>query len=227
MRTLLAAFTAEARAIEDALSAASQEEFDRPTRCAPWRVRDLLAHVGAAVDRVPAMLAAVPPTAGPPTAGPPAATTDAAGYYRRDRRFSPEVDAARVSGSIEAANREPHPVRRFAASWRAAHAAALVAPADRLVLTRHDDTMLLSDFMLTRVVELALHGLDLADALARPAWLSPPSSEILLGLLLPGPDIPWSAEVTIRKATGRAEASPSDRAALAAAGLRPLALSPL
>ncbi|MFI8504487.1 hypothetical protein ACIGFK_39190 [Streptomyces sp. NPDC085524] len=37
----------------------------------------------------------------------------------------------------------------------------------RVVRTRHGDAMLLADFMLTRVFEVAVHGSDLADALGR------------------------------------------------------------
>jgi len=213
------AFAAEAGSLEAALSAVSEDEFDRPTRCAPWRVRDLLAHVGAAVARVPDMLAAP---------APPAAATGAAAYYRRDRRFDPEVDGARVAGAIETATGAgtgASLVRRFAATWRATHAAAVAAPADRVVLTRHGDAMLLTDFMVTRVVELALHGLDLADALNRPAWLSTESTRLVLALLLPEGKLPWDAETTLRKATGRAEVTETDRAALRSAGLRALTLS--
>jgi uncharacterized protein (TIGR03083 family) len=213
------AFVAEARSLEAALSAASEEEFDLPTRCAPWRVRDLLAHVGAAVHRVPEMLAAPAPEA---------ATTGAAGYYRRDRRFAPDVDGARVAGAVEAATRTGSGaalVTRFGESYRATVEAVAAVPADRVVLTRHGDAMLLTDFMITRVVELALHGLDLSDALSRGSWIRPTSTDLLLTLLFPGRAFPWDGETTLRRATGRAEVTAEDRAALREAGLRSLTLS--
>jgi hypothetical protein len=51
-------------------------------------------------------------------------------------------------------------------------------PEGHVVRTRHSDPMLLSEFLLTRVVEVAVHGLDLADALSasrspgRKPWTS-------------------------------------------------------
>jgi hypothetical protein len=40
------------------------------------------------------------------------------------------------------------------------------------VRTRHGDVMLLTEFMRTRVLELAVHGLDLATGLGRDPWLT-------------------------------------------------------
>lgn len=42
-----------------------------------------------------------------------------------------------------------------------------------MIGNRRGDTMLLTDFLVTRVVEVGIHGLNLADALDRPAWLTP------------------------------------------------------
>lgn len=47
-------------------------------------------------------------------------------------------------------------------------------PDERVVKTRHGDAMLLSDFLSTRVLELAVHGLDVADAVGAEPWLSAP-----------------------------------------------------
>jgi hypothetical protein len=45
--------------------------------------------------------------------------------------------------------------------------------------------MLLIDFARTRVVELGLHGIDLARGLARPPWLTSEAADVLEDLLLP------------------------------------------
>jgi hypothetical protein len=82
------------------------------------------------------------------------------------------------------------------------------------------------------VVELALHGLDLADALERDAWLHDSAAEVLTRLLLP--DRPestiaaWDGDriTLLRKATGRAPASDAERRLLRDAGLVRLALGP-
>ena len=48
--------------------------------------------------------------------------------------------------------------------------------AGRIVQTRHGDAMLLTDFLTTRVVELAVHGLDVADVLEQQPWLTAPAA---------------------------------------------------
>ena len=69
--------------------------------------------------------------------------------------------------------------------------------------------MLLSEFLLTRVVEVAVHGLDLADALGREPWLTSQAADLVQSLLL-GPDgaatlekLGWGQLRFLRKATGR------------------------
>jgi uncharacterized protein (TIGR03083 family) len=155
----------------------SEAEFDRPTRCTPWTVRALLAHVGMGADRVISMLAE-------PT--PRAADTDAAGYYRPDKRLSSETNGDRVDGAVAAAARAGSGAAlavRFTHTWRDVCTAVAAQGADRIVRTRHGDAMLLTDFMVTRVVELAVHGLDLADALDRPPWTHDGALEVVTRLL--------------------------------------------
>ena len=91
--------------------------------------------------------------------------------------------------------------------------------------------MPLADFMVTRVVELAVHGLDLADALDRPPWTQYSALEILTRLLLPEAARPrfdasgWDRLRLVRVATGRAgNEAPADPEQLRAAGITWLAL---
>jgi hypothetical protein len=77
--------------------------------------------------------------------------------------------------------------------------------------------MLLSEFLLTRVVELAVHGLDLADALDREPWLTPAAADAVLELLL-GPghraamhELGCDQPTLVRKTTGRAPLEATDR----------------
>ena len=201
----------------------TETDFDRPTRCAPWTARALLAHVGTATERVTAMLA---------EPAPPAADTDAAGYYRPDKRFSAETNRERVGSAADAAVRAGSGAAlaaRFAGTWCAAGAAVAAQPDDRVVRTRHGDAMLLTDFMLTRVVELAVHGLDLADAFDRPPWTHDSAIEVVTRLLLPGDAGPrvdalgWDRMTLLRVATGRA-ADEAGARSLREAGVTWLAL---
>jgi uncharacterized protein (TIGR03083 family) len=201
--TPLVAFAAEAANLSAALETVTEAEYDRPTRCTPWTVRALLAHVGMATGRVLAMLAEpVPATA----------DTDAAGYYRPDTRFSIATNDERVDSALATALRAGTGAAlaaRFAASWRDAYASLAAQPPDRLVRTRHGDAMLLTDFLVTRVVELAIHGLDLADALDRPPWIDATSIDVVTRLLVgeaAGPTLDalgWDRVRLLRVATGR------------------------
>lgn len=80
----------------------------------------------------------------------------------------------------EAEVRPAHPV---CVPWTAraplAHVGTAALPVDRLVRTRHGDAMLLRDFMVTRVVELAVHRPDLADALDGPPWTHDSAVEVV------------------------------------------------
>jgi hypothetical protein len=162
------------------------------------------------------------------------ADTDAVGYYRPDKRFSSTTDRERVDGAVAAAVRAGSGAAlaaRFTRTWREVHTAVAAQPADRVVRTRHGDAMLLTDFMVTRVVELAVHGLDLADALDRPPWTHDSALETVTRLLLPEAARPrfdasgWDRLTLVRVATGRAGTeAPADLERLRAAGVTVLAL---
>ncbi|WP_199044235.1 maleylpyruvate isomerase family mycothiol-dependent enzyme [Glycomyces salinus] len=215
----LVALRAESARLGAVMAGLDDRDWARPTRCAPWDAAALAAHVTIALDRLGPMLAASPP---------PEATVDAAGYYTRDRRFSPEVDAARVDQAAEAARAGgPAVADRFARTWQATVEACAQAGPDRLVTTRHGDPMTLADFTLTRVVEVAVHGIDLADATGRPRWTTVPAAAAVAGFLLGGPGrleaLGWDPVVAIAKAAGRDEATGAERERLAAVGAAPLA----
>lgn len=222
--TTVAAFAAEAANLTAAMATVTEDEFARPTRCDPWTVRDLLAHVGMATDIVAGMLAEPAPAS---------AEIDAAGYYRPDKRFSAATNSARVAAAIAAAQRAEsgaHLVGRFDRTWREVYALVTAQPANRIVRTRHGEAITLADFMITRVVELAVHGLDLADALARRPWLHDAAAKVVTRLLLPRgsestmDSLGWDRLTLLRKATGRDQVTDTERDRLRDIGLAWLAL---
>src|SRR4051812_20755165 len=81
------AFRAEARALSATMATLSEVEWDRPTRCAPWNVRELLGHIRVAIGWLAGMLAQPPPAT---------ADVSAVDYYRPDQRFSAASNATRV-----------------------------------------------------------------------------------------------------------------------------------
>ncbi|MFL6076701.1 MAG: maleylpyruvate isomerase N-terminal domain-containing protein [Mycobacteriales bacterium] len=209
-----AAFAAEAAELARVMLGLEPAVFDRPTRCRPWSVADLLAHVRTAIGRLVEMLAAPPPDA---------AEVDAAGYYRPDRRFEPDVDAARVAAAIRDAAEAGGPAlaRDFDRTWREVAALVAAEPPGQLVTTRHGDPMTLTDFLVTRVVELVVHGLDLADGLGVEPWTTEPGAAVVQDLLRDagGREVAekfgWDGPELMRKATGRTPLTGVERRYLA------------
>ena len=217
------AFREESGALLGALARLPGPAWDRRTRCDPWRVRDVVAHVTTVLARVPAMIAS------PAPARP---DTTATGYYRADHRFSDTANADRVRTSQQrAAVRDaPALVRDLSVTAESVITQCRREPIGRIVATRHGDAMLLSEFLSTRVVELAVHGLDVADAAGLPPWLTTAAAEHLQRLLF-GPDwrtsvagLGWDPVTLVRKTTGRGPLAAREDAELRRRGLRRLTL---
>jgi uncharacterized protein (TIGR03083 family) len=217
----LEAFRREASALSGAVAGLSEQEWALPTRCVPWSVRELLGHVRVAVAWLPDMLAAGEPDR---------AEVSAAGYYRPDDRFAPRTNAARIELARDYAAGRADVAGDFTATWQRADRLCRAERADRVVRTRHGDAMRLSEFLITRVVEVAVHGLDLSDALDRRPWLTPEAAGLVLELLL-GPDWPaamrtlgWDEPGLLRRATGRRPLDPAETARVDELGIRWLTL---
>lgn len=222
--TVREAFRAEAARLCAVLVNLDEDDFDRPTNCPPWTVRDMVAHIRIAVERLTEALAEPAPAE---------VDTDAAGYYAA-AKFVAAKDRARVDQAHKEAvalGTGSALVTYLDRTWRAADQAVAAAPALRPVRTPHDDRMTLQDFLLTRVVELGVHGLDLAAALMRDPWLTEPAAALIADLLAgpTGPDalaaLGWDRLTFIAKATGRAPLTAAERAEAERRGLRWLAFS--
>jgi uncharacterized protein (TIGR03083 family) len=215
MLPVLDAFAAETGQLARVMLGLAPEEFARPSPCPLWTVAGLLGHVATAVGRLPGMLA---------DPAPPRAEVSAAGYYRADARFSPGTNEDRVAtGTLRAAAAADALALAFDADRRRIVELCRREPADRVVRTRHGDAMLLTDFLVTRVVEVGVHGLDLADGLGRPAWLTGPAAAILTGLFFADDGPPVDADL-LRGLTGRRAVTPEESATLERRGVRRLTL---
>ncbi|MYT68356.1 MULTISPECIES: maleylpyruvate isomerase N-terminal domain-containing protein [unclassified Streptomyces] len=220
---VLDAFETEAEALGRELARLPEAAWDRPTRCAPWSARELLGHVCVVLDWVPGMID------GP---APEIPEVSAADYYRPDRRFSTATNAARIELGRDRAARHGSGaglVADFTRTWQTAQELCRKEPERRVVRTRHGDAMLLADFMLTRVFEVAVHGIDLADAFGIEASLTPPAADLLLEFLV-GPDVGartelgWSHARFLRKITGREPLEPEESSRIARLDITWLAL---
>ena len=83
--------------------------------------------------------------------------------------------------------------------------------------------------MKTRILEMGVHGMDLADALGRRPWLTPAAASVVLSMLVglwgadPAPALGWSDLTFIETATGRRPLTEAERAVLGdGAGAFPL-----
>lgn len=219
----LEAFREESGALVGVLARLPTSAWGRRTRCDPWQVRDVVAHVLTVLARVPDMIAS------PAPARPDTTTT---GYYRADHRFSDSANADRIRTSQQrAAVRDATSlVQDLTVTAQSVIAHCRQEPIGRVVETRHGDAMLLSAFLSTRIVELAVHGLDIADAAGRHPWLTTAAAEHLQRLLF-GPDwhtsvaaLGWDPVTLLRKTTGRGPVTAKEEAELRRRGLRRLTL---
>ena len=220
------AFGAEAGQLSGVLAGLDEAAFARPTGCDPWTVAELAYHVRMAIGRLPGMLAA-PEPAGPDL-------VSAAGYYRPDQRFSTATNDDRIQAAQRGAAALPSAAARardFRAALRQAEAALRDAPPGRVVRTRHGDPMLLTEFLRTRVLELAVHGLDLAAALGREPWMTGQAARVTGDLLLPPAaagrlraETGWDQVGLIARLTGRHPVTPAETSLIEATGTGWLAL---
>ena len=201
----------ECRLIERVVLRLAEDDFALPTRCPPWDVKVLLAHMWRDVDRIEVSLLTPSPTA---------ADTDAVGYWRA---YDPVADAPEISArSLEIAGEfatGTELARSFAAHWPECVEMATDEHPGRLVQT-WGPAMLLEEYMKTRVLEIVVHGLDLARALAREPWSTGAGRamvrKVLIGLLGAEPParLGWDDLTFIEKGTGRLRLTDDDRASL-------------
>jgi uncharacterized protein (TIGR03083 family) len=225
-RAVLTAFDAESRRLAEVVDGLDDGSFGRPSPCVPWTAGELLFHVQMTVERLGGMLAEPEPGGSD--------LVDAPGYYRADQRFSAAVNDDRVSsarrgaaGLSGAGERAP----AFRAARDRAWSLVAAAPPGRVVRTRHGDRMLLAEFLRTRVLELAVHGLDLAVAVDRAPWMTEQAASVTAELLLSAPDAArlresfgWEPVTLIAKLTGRVPLTASEADLIGSLGIRWLAL---
>jgi uncharacterized protein (TIGR03083 family) len=224
--TVAGAFAAEAAALQGVVSGLTETDLSGASPCPPWMIGELLCHVVIGADRISQALGQ------PADASGPLMTT--AQYYRPDNRFSAATNADRIETARALAARLGHPAAMAAELDRRCRESIellTTTPAGATIRTRHGDRMLLTDFARTRVVEFAVHGLDLAIGLDRRPWMTGAAADVLIGLLLPdgGGDelctrLNCDRVGLIARLTGRATLPAADAQLLDGAGLTRLAL---
>ncbi len=163
-----------------------------------------------------------------------AALVPAAGYSRADQRFSAATNADRIESAQRGAaalSGARARARDFGDARQRAWVALRAAPPGRVVQTRHGDLMLLREFLRTRVLELAVHGLDLAAALEPEPWMTARAADLTEDLLLPSAaaarlrsETGWDQLTLIAGLTGRRPVTPAETQLIRSAGVGWLAL---
>ncbi|MFJ9606352.1 sterol carrier family protein [Kitasatospora sp. NPDC101176] len=159
-----AALAAQTGALRAAVRALTAEQLDRPTGLGEWRVRELLAHLAVQLEFVPAHL-------DDPLEG--RAPLDLLGWVAAVGTVAPLLDEqARTRAAEEFAGGPDAAAEAFD---RAAEALTALLerpeaadPARRFEIRL--GSMLLSDMLVTRLVETVVHAEDLADALGPEAF---------------------------------------------------------
>ena len=220
------AFGAEGRQLSRVLAGLDDAAFARPTACAPWTVAELAYHVRMTMGRLPGMLAAPEPAGSDLVPAP--------GYYRADQRFSTATNEGRIESAQRGAAALAGPAARardVEVARRQAELALRDAPPGRVVTTRHGDRMLLREFLRTRVLELAVHGLDLAAALDREPWVTAQAAHVTEDLLLSPAaasrlraETGWDRVGLIARLTGRRPVTPAETELIQSARIGRLAL---
>ncbi|GHA02104.1 sterol carrier family protein [Streptomyces echinoruber] len=136
--------------VRDAVAGLAPEQLALPTRLGEWTVRDLAAHLTLAVESV--SLALERPE-------PPAAELGPLDYASATARYADAV----AEGSHALAEANPDLAALYARVERRIAGHLADAPHERLVATRAGG-MTLTDYLVTRTVELVVHTDDLNAA---------------------------------------------------------------
>jgi uncharacterized protein (TIGR03083 family) len=208
---LLETLDEETRRSIDAVRGLPDEAFATPTRCPPWDVRVLVGHMVRDLDGVPRYLA---------DPAPDAATTDAVAYWRS---YDPRTEGPRITdNSVEFADRyvtSAELVEGFDSTLRRCLEQAGGEDPARVLRTRMT-SIRLDEFVRTRILEIGVHGMDLAAAIDRRPWLTSAAASVVLSILIglwgddPTTALGWSDLTFIETATGRRSLSDAERAVL-------------
>ena len=190
------------RGLTAVVTAVSDEDWARPTRCAGWSVGDLVFHVLADARR--ALVALATPATGP-------ADRSFVTYWR-DYPSGPR-DERQTAATRAAARALGRPALRelWTTTAPAAVRAAAAAPPDGHVATQ-GHVLAVPDFLLTLATEAAVHHLDLGIGIPGPAALA--AAVATVDGLAGGRRDTGRDEVSyLLKATGRLDLTAAERAA--------------
>jgi uncharacterized protein (TIGR03083 family) len=190
----------------------SEDDFGLPTRCPPWDVKALVGHIWRDVDRILVY------AAGP---APDAADSDALAYYGADYdAVASAPDVTRRGFEAAAAFATGHELAQdFDDRWRRAVELARSTAPDRLIRT-FGPCLRLDQYLCTRLLEAAVHGLDLAHAIEREPWITAGATALVRSMLVamldaePPHALGWDELAFLEVGTGRRAITLEERSVL-------------
>jgi uncharacterized protein (TIGR03083 family) len=185
------------------------DEWDRPTRCPGWTVKELVAHCAGMLVRLVGENA---------TEVPGSPEIDRVGYYGYDpegpregedpsKTFS-EVIRDRVIDEVGGRSGEEL-LRSLEGSVDAAIAGVREIPAGRVIKRSGHPRMTFGEFGASRVLEFGVHSMDIGHATLRGERVHPDAVPIITGILdgILGSRLPvalgWDPRTYILTGTGR------------------------
>jgi uncharacterized protein (TIGR03083 family) len=211
----LTALVDENGALSTVLRQLRSEEFDQPTNCPPWSLAELVVHIAMSIRFDDADLPAAAPLDAP--------LWTAADYYRRPERDTQPYR----QGNVDSTQRVAGPIL---ATTSAAQWFDQVCAATEATLSRRDlgqtvqvsgiGPMVLADYVTTRVMSVAAHGLDVALTLGRPGWTTRAALDevrpVLVSLLGEPPPaaLGWDDQTLLAVGTGRRALTDAERTIL-------------
>lgn len=213
-RAPLTALHDESRALSAVLRQVDPADFGRPTNCPPWNLDELVVHIATSIHLSDDELPAATPLSGGMTA---------ADYYRRPERDTSAYRQSTVDRTTAAAGDVL--ARTSAARWFDEVSRDTVLRLSRLDLGRsvHIPScgpMKLADWVSTRVMSVAAHGLDVALTLGLQPWTTRPALDVTCPVLIsllgtePAARSGWDDRTLLAAGTGRRALTLHDRAVL-------------
>jgi uncharacterized protein (TIGR03083 family) len=204
----LDALDVEAAALSAVIRSLTPGDLATMTNCPPWTLHELIVHIADSIRVADQPLPDAPSRERPRTA---------ADYYRRPERDTDAYRQRNVEHAQTSAAAVPDATARF--DSEAAHTLGVLRRDDtaRVVLIPRVGPMVLAEWIVTRVIAVAVHALDVAITLDRPPWTTEAALRVTRPVfvdLLGGhpPDSPrWTGHGFLAAATGRRPLSGADR----------------
>lgn len=209
-RPAIEAFDAECAALLGVMETLTPDDFELATNCPPWTLHELLVHISFSLrlpdPAVPVAVATLVPGT-------------AADYYRRPERATVEYRSGNVQQARQsAASVQPEGViTLFTDAWKqTSRICAAHHPTRRLEAGGRALTV--DAYLLTRLMSVAAHGLDVAITLSQPPWTTPHALRelcpVLTDLLGQAAPSTWTDQDLLEIGAGRRPPTEADRAQL-------------